>query len=167
MNGTEVVDAGAIITNIVLSLLGLAVTALSGFAAAFLRSKLNANQVNLLHDIAKHVVLAVEQNTYGSELAADGAAKKSLAMDLASSLLEKYGVHITGEQLSAVIESAVASELNWDKIGGTSGGVIAPVGPEAPVDDFDDAADVADDTAVDQGDNSSSVTFDDGDLSQG
>lgn len=111
-----VLDVNAIVTNVVLTLVGVAITAVAGFASAFLHSKLNANQLGLLEDITSSVVLAVEQSTYGSELANDAIAKKGMAMDAASALLEKYGVHVTGEQLSTAIESAVGNVLNAGKL---------------------------------------------------
>lgn len=66
--------------------------------------------------IAANVVLAVEQSTYGSELANDAVAKKSAAMDIVSQYLKKYGINVSEEILDATIEAAVANVLNANKL---------------------------------------------------
>lgn len=116
MEPNVLVDINGIIVNVLLSLIGLAVTAVGGFLAAFLKSKLNANQLELLESIAANVVLAVEQSTYGGELADAANDKKEMAYDMMVGFLKKYGITLTDEQINTAIESAVANVLNANKL---------------------------------------------------
>lgn len=116
MEPNALVDINAIVVNIVLGLLGLAITAVGGFLSAFLKSKLNSNQLELLDSIAANVVLAVEQSTYGSELAEAANAKKEMAFEMMVGFLKKYNITLTEEQINSAIESAVANVINANKL---------------------------------------------------
>jgi LL-H family phage holin len=105
-----------ILVNMLLTLLTAVITGVGGFLAAFIKSKLNTNQLELLDQIAANVVLAVEQSTYGTELAENAQAKKSAAIDLMNSFLKKYSITLTEAQIDAAIEAAVANVLNANKL---------------------------------------------------
>jgi LL-H family phage holin len=105
-----------ILVNVLLALLTTVLTAVGSYAAMWIKSKLNASQLGLLEDIAANVVLAVEQSTYGTELANNAAAKKSQAIALMNSFLEKYSITLTEAQIDAAIEAAVANVLNANKL---------------------------------------------------
>jgi hypothetical protein len=109
-------DVNSIVVNVVLSLIGLVITGVGGFVAAFLKSKLNANQLDLLETISANVVLAVEQSTYGKDLANDANAKKAMAEEMMAEFLKKYGITLNAAQLDTAIESAVANVLNANKL---------------------------------------------------
>lgn len=106
----------AVLTNAFLALVTGVIGALGTWVVAFVKSKLNANQLELLDQIAASVVLAVEQSTYGTELANDAIAKKSAAMDMISEYLKKYGINVSEEILDATVEAAVANVLNANKL---------------------------------------------------
>lgn len=105
-----------IIVNVLLTVLTAVVGAGGVYITRFVKSKLNSNQLGLLEDIAANVVLAVEQNTYGTDLAEAGREKKSMAFGLMNSFLKKYSITLTEEQVDAAIESAVANVLNANKL---------------------------------------------------
>jgi len=105
-----------ILVNVLLALLTTVLTAVGSYAAMWIKSKLNASQLGLLEDIAANVVLAVEQSTYGTEIATNAAAKKSQAIALMNSFLEKYSITLTEAQIDAAIEAAVANVLNANKL---------------------------------------------------
>jgi hypothetical protein len=105
-----------ILANIILTVVGSLVTVLTAFAVGFVKTKLNTGQFELLQRIAADVVMAVEQSTYGKEILDKANVKKAMAMEMASLFLAKYGIKVSAEELSAVIEAAVASELNANKL---------------------------------------------------
>ncbi len=110
------IDVNAIIVNVLLSVVTLVITAVGGFLASFLKSKLNANQLDLLDNIAANVVLAVEQSTYGTAIANDANAKKEQAYTMLGEYLKKYSITLTPDQINATIESAVGAVLNSNKL---------------------------------------------------
>lgn len=107
---------GPAITTILLNILIAVLSAVGVFVVNFVRSKLNANQLELLESIAANVVLAVEQSTYGTELAENAAAKKSAAITMLNSFTKKYGISLTEAQIDAAIEAAVANVINANKL---------------------------------------------------
>ncbi len=107
---------GPAVTTVLLNVLIAVLTAVGGFVVMFVKSKLNSSQLGLLEDIAANVVLAVEQSTYGTELAADAAAKKTQAIALMNSFLKKYSITLSEEQIDAAIEAAVGNVLNSNKL---------------------------------------------------
>lgn len=104
------------VTTILLNLLIAVLTAVGGFVVMFVKSKLNASQLGLLEDIAANVVLAVEQNAYGTDLANNAQAKKTQAVELLNSFLKKYSITLTEAQIDAAIEAAVGNVLNANKL---------------------------------------------------
>lgn len=107
---------GPAITTVLLDVFIAVLSAVGIFVINFVRSKLNGSQLELLEQIAANVVLAVEQNNYGTELAANAVAKKEQAVELMASFLKKYGITLTNEQVDAAIEAAVANVLNANKL---------------------------------------------------
>lgn len=105
-----------ILVNVMLTLLTAVITAVGTFLTSFIRSKLNASQLELLENIASDVVLAVEQSTYGTELAENAAAKKSAAITLMNSFLKKYNITLNEAQIDMAIEAAVANVINANKL---------------------------------------------------
>lgn len=107
---------GPVVTTVLIDLLIATLTAVGGFVVMWVKSKLNNSQLELLTEIAANVVLAVEQNAYGTELANDAAAKKSQAIELMNSFLKKYSITLTEQQIDAAIEAAVGNVLNANKL---------------------------------------------------
>ena len=99
-------------------LLGLMGTAITGAVAfvsqavrKFLNTKLNAEQLTLLMQIANRAVLAAEQ----TGLDKTGEQKKDEAVSIAVTFLAAYGIKVSGAQLEAAIEAAVYSGLTSQK----------------------------------------------------
>ena len=109
-------DFNEIITNLLLTVATGVIGAVGTWVTMYLKSKLNSNQLGLLEDIAANVVLAVEQSTYGSELADAANEKKAAAMTALSELLKKYSINLSPEQMDVAIEAAVANVLNANKL---------------------------------------------------
>lgn len=107
---------GPAFTTVLLDVFIAVLSAVGIFVINFVRSKLNGSQLELLEQIAANVVLAVEQNTYGTDLANQAAEKKSMAVNLMAGFLKKYGITLTEEQVDAAIEAAVANVLNANKL---------------------------------------------------
>ena len=105
-----------ILVNVMLALITAVITGVGGFLAAWIKSKLNASQLGLLEDIAANIVLAVEQSTYGTELANNANAKKSKAIEAMNTWLSKYSITLSEEQIDTAIEAAVANVLNANKL---------------------------------------------------
>jgi uncharacterized membrane protein len=104
------------ITTVLLNIFIAVLTAVGGYVVMLVKSKLNGSQLELLESIAANVVLSVEQSAYGTELAANAAAKKSAAIELMNSFLKKYSISLSEAQIDAAIEAAVANVLNANKL---------------------------------------------------
>lgn len=100
------------IANVVIGLVGILATALTGMVAGFLHSKMSAQQLQTLHQVVSVAVMAAEQ------LGLSGAIedKKQSAINAASAMLESMGIQVTAEELDAAIEAAVATQLNGPAI---------------------------------------------------
>lgn len=105
-----------IVSNVLLTLLTAVLTAVGSYVAMWVKSRLNASQLELLDQIAANVVLAVEQSNYGKDLVTEAADKKAQAIELMNSFLKKYSITLTEAQIDAAIEAAVANVINANKL---------------------------------------------------
>lgn len=103
-------------TGIFLTFLTGVITSVGAWVTMFLKSKLNANQLELLDQIAANVVLAVEQSLKGTNFESQAEAKKAAAMTILTEYLKKYNINVSPELLDATIEAAVANVLNANKL---------------------------------------------------
>jgi hypothetical protein len=84
------------------------VTAAVTYGIQLLRTRLKADQYQLLQDIAYTAVHAAEQSALNGVI----DDKKSYAFNVAAEALSKAGVKVSGEQLSNAIEAAVSEAFN-------------------------------------------------------
>lgn len=101
-------ETSALIANIVVSVIGLLTTVIVGAGLRFLRSKLTAQQFELLQEIATTVVQAVEQTSLNQPI----MDKKAEALRVISEILASKGVNVSPEAIEAAIEAAVLNEFN-------------------------------------------------------
>lgn len=107
---------GPAVTTVLLNVFIAVLTAVGGYVVMLVKSKLNAQQLELLQNIAGDVVLSVEQSNYGKEMINEAADKKSQAIALMNTFLKKYSITLTEEQIDAAIEAAVANVINANKL---------------------------------------------------
>lgn len=121
----KAIVGGQDFTAFLLSTTSTIVVAIVGWVAfqtrKFIAAHTTATELRALNDIAAVAVTYVEQKF--NEL--DGPAKFARAKQLADSLIAAKGLKVTTEQLQAIIESAVFTEI--DNAPGTD-----PVEPAAP-----------------------------------
>lgn len=88
------------------------VVGLAGWVAKSLRAligeKLTGEQLKTLLLIGENAVKVAEQTGF----TATGAEKKAIALKVAQSYLDAYGIKVTAAQLEGAIEAAVYSELS-------------------------------------------------------
>lgn len=80
----------------------------------YLKTKLNAEELDFVQRMGDFAVQAAEQSGLGKVVANEAKSKKGLAEVLLSQTLAKYGVKITPEQLDAILEEAVG-RMNLEK----------------------------------------------------
>jgi hypothetical protein len=80
----------------------------------YLKTKLNAEELDFVQRMGDFAVQAAEQSGLGKVVANEAKAKKGLAETLLSQTLAKYGVKVTPEQLDAILEEAVG-RMNLEK----------------------------------------------------
>jgi len=94
--------------NLIFSIIQIVVTVICAIVARYLipwlRSRLDGSRYELAAMIIEHLVQAVEQTM---SPAAHGYQKYDTVVSLAKRMLDKYGIDLSDEQVSALIESAV------------------------------------------------------------
>lgn len=80
----------------------------------YLKTKLNAEELDFVQRMGDFAVQAAEQSGLGKVIVNEAKTKKGLAETLLSQTLSKYGVKVTPEQLDAILEEAVG-RMNLEK----------------------------------------------------
>jgi hypothetical protein len=117
-----------ILVDIVMALIAAGLTALLVTTKQALRSlQANAgqNEYHLLQNLVGAGVRYAEQSGLASQVKLAGSEKKKLAIQFSSDLLAKYGLKVTPEHLSGIIEEVLYQELNWEK--STNEGPLPPL----------------------------------------
>jgi len=98
--------------QLILALMTLVLTALTGFAAvgahkldAYFKSKLGSTNYDFLKSLAATVVRALEQSPAYKDF--DGAKKKEAAIIQIVALANQYGIPVTTETIDRLVEEEV------------------------------------------------------------
>lgn len=97
-----------LLVALVLALVGVMTYLLKGLASvaiAYLNNKIGADKVQFAGSLVEVMVRAVQQSPEFSEL--DGAAKKEQVLARAQTLLAKYGINMSHDELDKLVEAAV------------------------------------------------------------
>ena len=104
------------ITKIVIALIGLLSTIISTFVVPWINTKLKNEKVKTAIQIAGQVVKAAQELQITGELEKLGITKAEYAWNEAKNALEKKGIKISDEELTAYIKSAVTelrTQIEW------------------------------------------------------
>lgn len=80
------------------------IAAMFRYLIPFITTQLRQSKYNLLADIINDAVYAVEQSIQGESM---GDQRKTVVMQYAVEMCEKYRIPFTGEQINMLIEAAV------------------------------------------------------------
>jgi hypothetical protein len=95
------------------------VAALVGLVAMgikWLQNKIGDQRWSAIEQAVKFAVLAAEQSGFADDLISTGEQKKALAIGFAQQFLDDRKIKIDVGQLSALIESQVAEQINLNKV---------------------------------------------------
>lgn len=114
-------DFNLILRDIAVDITAALLTVASGYVVfllqrwqAYLKTKLNREELYFLEMLSSAAVTAAEQSGLAKLIANEGKAKKAYALKALSSSLQKYGLKVSAEQLDALLEEAV-KRMNDDK----------------------------------------------------
>lgn len=91
------------ITSIIIALIGVLSAFVTAVLVPWLKSKLNANQIDIIRQLATVAVYAAQQ-LYTSE---EAQKKKEYAIEYVKSELEKYNITFSEDAVSTYIEGAL------------------------------------------------------------
>jgi len=97
---------------IILSLLGAYLKKLLDQAT----QKLTDQQYKFISEVIDNLVRAAEQTGLKDELLKEGSAKKEWVLKEASAYLVGKGIKLDLDELSALVESLVLENFNWNKV---------------------------------------------------
>jgi len=97
---------------IILSLLGAYLKKLLDQAT----QKLTDAQYKFVSEVIDNLVRAAEQTGLKNELLKEGSAKKEWVLKEASAYLVGKGIKLDLDELSALVESLVLENFNWNKV---------------------------------------------------
>ena len=97
---------------ILLSLLGAYLKKLLDQAT----QKLTDQQYKFIGEVIDNLVRAAEQTGLKDELLKEGSAKKEWVLKEASAYLVGKGIKLDLDELSALVESLVLENFNWNKV---------------------------------------------------
>lgn len=111
-------DIQTLIFNALKDLVALGLTALLGFATAYVKSHFSAKQIDTAKGIAETAVSFVEQTM--STAGVDNSQKFQAAFNSAKALAAKAGIKLTDQQWESLIEGALKDmKVYWDSVGNT------------------------------------------------
>lgn len=127
MNGTTGINWGEIYTAILMVVLPPLIGWLVAMAAQGLRrlwkvllerlkASLTAEQLAVAQMLAGQAVMMAEQIWQKPDVQAEFASKKDLAFDFVNRNLQQRGIKMSAQDIGAMIESAVFSEINRTKL---------------------------------------------------
>lgn len=105
-------EFGQLVTNVLVALASLIITAIGTVVTGFIKSRTTKEQWATIQQIVNAAVTAAES----AGLAGQVSDKKSAAIQFASAMLASRGIKIDAEALDAAIEAAVLAQFNFWKI---------------------------------------------------
>lgn len=105
-------EFGQLVTNVLVALASLLITAVGGAVTGFVRSRTTAQQWSVIQSIVTAAVRAAES----AGITGDIVSKKSAALAAAQAMLASRGIKIDANALDAAIEAAVLEQFNYWKV---------------------------------------------------